>query len=665
MFRAAGLTLLLLATASAAQAQGKAGAQGQPKQPGKAPVRTTTAAKSVPLTGQQRALHALNRLTFGPRPGDVEKVMAMGVDKWIEQQLKPEEIEDSAVEARLAPYRTTRMKPAELVESFPPDGIIRAVADGKKALPKDPLLRLVYSVQVARVRKELQKQDAVKTDAAKPGAAKAGAPTPPPPDTSAQDEARQIADRILALPKGQRMAALAQEVPEKLINFPFLVRGDQRDKFNAELSTEQREAFYSLANPQGVVASELQHTKVLRGLLSERQLQEVMTDFWFNHFNVFLYKNNGAYMTGSYERDVIRPNALGKFHDLLVSTAHHPAMLNYLDNWLSEGPDSPAAKTPGPYHGLNENYGRELMELHTLGVDGGYSQNDVTELARILTGWTIRSPELGGEFAFDPRRHQPGSKTVLGQTIEPGGENEGLAILYILSHHPATAHFISKKLAQRFLADDPPEAVVKRMAAKFLKSDGDIREVLRTLFASPEFWSMTYHRAKLKTPLEFVLSAVRASGTEAPSPDPLVQNLNNMGMPLYQMQVPTGYAMKAESWDNTGALVARLNFSIALTAGKIGGLRFDPLLLLSLAVLNSEDLPRTTAVRAKQHTGADLAIALMQDALIGGDLSKQTETTIRSALAEGDLDKQMANSPAPGLRTVTALVLGSPEFQRR
>jgi uncharacterized protein (DUF1800 family) len=629
--------------------QGKAPGKAGGKAPAKAP------APLLPLTDEERALHALNRLTFGPRPGDVEKVMAMGVDKWIEQQLSPGDIENSALDARLAPSRALRMTSRELVDTFPYDGIIRAVSDGKKPWPKNPLVKLVYSVQVARVREEKQKQDALKP----------GAPAPAPSAKSPQDEAREIADRILALPKGQRMAALEQVPPEKLINFPNQVRGDQRDKFNAEFTPEERETFYALNNPTGVIVGELQQAKVWRAVLSERQLEEVMTDFWINHFNVFLYKGSIPYYLPGYERDAIRPHALGKFQDLLTATAHSPAMLVYLDNMLSEGPDSDAAKRPGPYHGLNENYAREIMELHTLGVDGGYTQGDVIELARALTGWGIAQPEQGGEFQFDPKRHQPGSKTILGQTIDPGGEDEGLAILYILAHHSSTAHFVSKKLAQRFLADDPPEALVKQMAATFTKTDGNIREVLRTLVRSPDFWSPKYHRGKLKTPLEFLISAIRASGTEMVSPDPILQNLNAMGMPLYQKPEPTGYSMKAELWENTGALVNRLNFATSLTGGKMGGLRFDPLLLVTLAVLRSYDLPRMKAVRAKKQSGEDLALALIEDAVLGGELSPATVATIRRQLDDPAVAKQLADAPAAVLRIVTALVLGSPEFQRR
>lgn len=299
-----------------------------------------------------------------------------------------------------------------------------------------------------------------------------------------------------------------------------------------------------MSAPLSVVTTELQQAKLLRAVYSERQLQEVMTDFWFNHFNVYLYKDSDQYLVTSYERDVIRARALGKFKDLLVATAQSPAMLFYLDNWVSEGPKSLAAVAAnkgksvqvGP--GLNENYGRELMELHTLSVNGGYSQHDVTELARVLTGWTIQPLEQGAAFQFDPKKHEPGDKLILGQTISENGMNEGMQVLDMLAHHPNTAKFICKKLAMRFVADNPPPALVDRMAQKFLATDGDIREVLRTMFKSPEFWSPKAYRGKVKTPFEFVVSSLRATGTDLNNPSPLLGTLNRMGMPLYQMVPP-------------------------------------------------------------------------------------------------------------------------------
>src|SRR5208337_2405082 len=346
------------------------------------------------------------------------------------------------------------------------------------------------------------------------------------------------------------------------------LRGGKGPEFLEGLSPKQKETLLAMNNPAGVVTSELAQAKLLRAIYSDRQLEEVMTDFWFNHFNVFMDKGVDRLLITSYERDVIRPHALGKFEDLLVATAKSPAMLFYLDNWLSVGPNSAQAlgipaHPYGPYgrpnlprpnakraSGLNENYGRELMELHTLSVNGGYSQKDVTEVAKVFTGWTLEPPKKGGDFRFEQSMHEPGDKLILGHRIKQNGEKEGLEVLHLLAHNPKTAHFISQKLAMRFVSDDPPAALVDRMTETFLKKDGDIREVLRTMFKSPEFWSPDTYRAKVKTPLEFVVSAVRASGAEVDDARALVGTLNNMGMMPYGMMPPTGYSMKADTWVN-------------------------------------------------------------------------------------------------------------------
>ncbi len=601
------------------------------------------AAKKTPkpprLTDQQKALHALNRLTFGPRPGDVERVMKLGVNAWIEQQLQPQNIADKALETRLAPYRAVRMKPAELLRAFPPQPMIQAITDGRRPQPTEPAERLIVAVQQARLKNQRQNG-------------------PSAPEKEQQEEARLLAERLLAKPRNERMAALLDAPAEKLINFNNLILPDQRNRLDAEFTPAERETFRALPNPQGVVVTELQHAKILRAVLAERQLEEVMTDFWFNHFNVFLFKAATPYYVASYERDVIRPNALGKFKDLLMATAYAPAMLMFLDNFQSTGPNSPAGRNSR--RGLNENYGRELLELHTLGVDGGYTQQDVLEVAKVFTGWTLDQPFLGGGFLFDVRRHEPGSKTVLGETIAEGGENEGRQVLEMLARHPSTARFISRKLAQRFLADDPPEAVVKQMAAAFEKTGGDIREVLRTLFHSPEFYSAQHYRSKTKTPFEFLVSALRASATEVVAPDPVLQSLNALGMPPYAQAVPTGYPEHTASWMTPGALLTRINFVNGLSNGRFPPLRFDPARLIALGILNSSDLTkvRNTLSKSKKPTGVDLAEMLLADAVFAGEISQETGAEIRKQL-------QAANPPSDGLRAVAALALGSPEFQRR
>ncbi len=470
------------------------------------------------------------------------------------------------------------------------------------------------------------------------------------------------------------------------------MKGPKADEFMEGMNPKQKEALKALNNPAQVVGDELMQAKLLRTIYSERQLDEVMTDFWFNHFNVFIGKGADRYLITSYERDVIRPHALGKFEDLLVATAKSPAMLFYLDNWLSVGPNSDVAlgirKNPYPRrryrpfppnpnqakgkgkrnNGLNENYGRELMELHTLGVNGGYTQHDVTELARVLTGWTIDQPQKGGGFKFEERMHDPGIKIVLGHKFKNHGEKEGMEVLHLLAHHPSTAHFICTKLAMRFVSDDPPPALVESMAETFLKKDGDIRDVLKTMFQSPEFWSDNAYRAKMKTPLEFVVSAVRATGADVSDPLPLARQLNTLGMPLYGMQPPTGYSMKSEAWVNSSALLGRMNFSLALMSGKIKGIEVDADRLVSpVADAGSPGVP--PASPDPQRT-----LATLEGSLLAGDVSKQTHDAITKEMenqatapsdAKAAVARKNAPLPATSTGTIAGLILGSPEFQRR
>ncbi len=346
-------------------------------------------------------------------------------------------------------------------------------------------------------------------------------------------------------------------------------------------------------------------------------------------------------------------------------------MLFYLDNSASLGPASQSAgvkpgQAPAPNaqnKGLNENYGRELMELHTLGVDGGYTQADVTQVARVFTGWTIQSLDQGWGFTFDPKKHEPGAKVVLGSTIPESGIDEGTQVLNMLSKNPATAKFVCTKLARRFVADDPPPLLVKKMAQTFLESDGDIKAVLRTMLQAEEFWSPAVYRKKVKTPLEFVVSAIRATGTKVQNPMPVVQALNKMGMPLYQMQPPTGYSTKAETWMNSDALLDRLNYSISLTSGGMGGVNFDPLRVLALGLLARS--PKEEIVPVNTSSGTDAAIRLVQDALIGGQLSSNTDAAIRKNMNDAGMTTHILDDPAKPLATIIGLTLGSPEFQLR
>ena len=662
------------------------------------------AGETMPMDARKRAVHALNRLTFGPRPGDLERVTQMGVDKWIELELHPDKIDNSALDARLAPFRTLHMGTKEIVENFPPDQLIKQIADGKASLPQDPTKRAVYEAQLQRYEDKQERKDKDKPpespaatgdapntsgdapNTCRDGACPVSAGSAPPPDpdqTRRREERRQAnlrAQELLDLPPDERMKEILKMSPEDRREIATTTKGAKADALMEGMSPQQKETMQALNNPEQVVVNELTQSKLLRAIYSERQLDEVMTDFWFNHFNVFINKGADRYLLTSYERDAIRPHALGKFEDLLVATAKSPAMLFYLDNWLSVGPDSEIAlgipphqphrhgHHPGPNSrpqrprgnkarqasGLNENYGRELMELHTLSVNGGYSQKDVTEVARVFTGWTLDQPKQGGAFRFEPRMHQPGEKIVLGHRIKEHGEKEGLEVLHLLAHNPNTAHLISQKLAMRFVSDDPPPALVDRMTHTFLKKNGDIREVLRTMFKSPEFWSPDIYRSKVKTPLEFIVSAVRASGAQVDDARALVGTLNNMGMMPYAMQPPTGYSMKADVWVNSSALLGRMNFALGLAAGKIRGVKIDS--------------PAGTATAVKQATpDPKQTLAALENSLLSGDISKQTHDTISKQLEDPKISQRRSDDPRrpPNVAAITGLILGSPEFQRR
>ncbi|MGB6132004.1 MAG: DUF1800 domain-containing protein [Acidobacteriaceae bacterium] len=583
------------------------------------------AADASPLTQQERVLQALNRLTFGPRPGDVAAVEAMGLNKWIDQQLHPETIDDSALEARLAAYPAMGLSLRDLVAYFPTPAMIRQAEQGRLAIPDDPVEHAIYVDQIADLRERQEKNRAqgselrAQAGEMQPGAPmegqaamqgndappqRAGSPgapdavPPPPPDMDAaqaptvqQAEAKIFADLdatgVTTLPPDQRIRKLVAMQPQDFRDFlQHLSRRDRVALFR-DLTPEQRETVFALINPQLVVGGELLVTRLLRDIYSERQLQAVMADFWLNHFNVYLRKGPFApWYLAQYQNQVILPHALGKFEDLLVATAQSPAMLFYLDQTESVGPNSLAAKRAAmaPYGharmlGINENYGRELMELHTLGVNGGYTQQDVIEVAKVFTGWTIERPDQGGGFFFNENRHEPGSKKVLGHTIREGGEREGLEVLHMLAMSPATAHHVSYEIAQRFVSDNPPPELVNAMAATWMKTGGDIREVLRTMLDSPQFWSQQAYRAKVKTPEEYVISAVRATGGEVVHPAALVEAIAQLGMPLYGCQTPNGYVWTAEAWLNSGELLDRMNFSLALADNSAGTqMRWDDLL---------------------------------------------------------------------------------------
>ena len=672
--------------------------------------RAANSGVTVPqMDDDKRIVHALNRFTFGIRPGDVDRVRNTGLDKWFDEQLHPDKIDDSAIEARLAPFRTLKMSTREMVENFPPPQVLKAIENGRMSMPHDPAKKAVYESRMAAYQQRQQNKE----EKAAAGNANASSTTAQPVEemqrgaeektaSGSNRDSTQMAsaakdapltaeqrkqqkqreeamyadldtDRLLQMLPDDRYKTILKMSAEERLDLAKTYKGPKAMQLVDDMKPEQRETIEAIVQPQAVVGGEISQAKLLRAIYSDRQLDEVMTDFWFNHFNVFIGKGPDRYMINAYEREVIRPHALGKFKDILAATAKSPAMLFYLDNWQSVGPNSELAlygpqrrmarrgrfPRPRPQQGknrpsgLNENYAREIMELHTLGVDGGYTQKDVTELAKVLTGWSIEQPQLGGGFRFNERAHEPGPKYVLGRKIGERGEKEGEEMLDVLAHHPSTAKFISRKLAMRFVSDNPPQSLVDRMAETFQKKDGDIREVLRTLFHSPEFWAADAYRAKMKTPFEFVVSAARASGADIQNALPLVATLNRMGMPLYAMQPPTGYSMKAEAWVNSSALLNRMNFALQLASGKLPGTSLDPQGLVSL----------------HGPAPADPAAALeaMEQSILAGDVSPQTHAVMQKQLSDPQISQRRLDDTdkKPNYGAIAGLIMGSPEFQRR
>jgi uncharacterized protein (DUF1800 family) len=574
-------------------------------------------------TKDQEILHILNRLTFGPRPGDVAQVRKLGIKKWIDQQLHPERLpENPILQAKLAPLDSLRMNDAELTQNFPPPQTVAAIAAGRARLPSDPEKRAVLEQLAQRYKSRLDKKGVQDSKIPEPD-------TTPITDLLSPDEMR-------ALRKGtpeERAAMLGSMPSGKLQNVIFSLPQGARKGLFAYAPVEVRRKMLLTAAPQQVLAHDLLEGKLYRAIYSEKQLDEVLADFWFNHFNVYLDKGADRFLVTSYERDVIRPYVLGNFRQMLEATAKSPAMLWYLDNWQSVSPDSvanPRRNAGQRARGLNENYARELLELHTVGVDGGYTQKDIIEVARCFTGWTIKEPYRGGGFDFNARVHDKGQKVVLGVTIPAGGGIEdGLKVLDIVSRHPSTAHFVAKKLAQRFVSDTPSASLVEAMAKTFQQKNGDLREVMRTMLASKEFWSQGAYRAKVKSPLEMVASAVRATGADVTFAFGLANKIADLGQPLYRKQEPTGYSNSSEDWVNSAALLARMNFALDLTGNKLPGVKVDS--------------------QKFEGDPADIARSILFT-----DASAQTRQAIERGLAE-------KKEPA----VITGLIIGSPEFQRR
>ena len=766
---------------------------------GEAPAATThkAATGAGQISGEQRVLHALNRMTFGPRPGDAAAVARLGVDKWFEQQLNPGSIDDAAFDVRMAQYPATLMPVGELQQRYPGPFALRAMMTGRAPLPSDPVEHALaedqiafYAMAQANAGKLTPAQEnavlsgntvvetapgqAASTDGMQSGAADAaqapvadqaaarrarraqiaagraalgGADMPEAGMQGGEDKQVSAADmaaegmapaagpaavaakarrkaqpmpqedvkRILDLPPTERMQAVLALSPKQMVEFRTGLTPEEMTAVGEGMTPLQRETLAALPGSLRMVALEAMEARLDRDVYSNRQLEAVMTDFWLNHFNVYAGKNqNEPYLLPTYERETIRPHALGTFEDLLVATAKSPAMLVYLDNFRSDGPHSARStrvqqaqerfgangKLKKAATGLNENYGRELMELHTLGVNGGYTQSDVTNVSKVFTGWTLEKGYAGSAYTFDPSRHEPGSKVVLGKTIEyqPGqnGEQEGLEVLHMLATSPATARFISTKLAVRFVSDEPPTALVDRMTAAFLKNGGDIKAVLRTMFHSPEFWSPDVYRAKVKTPLEFVVSAVRAGNVQVDRTQALVQALNKLGMPLYGMQTPNGYGWKQEDWVSTGALVSRMNFSLVLSDDRIPGTRTEWTKLLG-------EGPGAAGVKPVAYTAAVPETAAAKEQrlemiLLGAPVSERTRATVLSQSADTSvaaqaetqfdlggkgggkgtkyagrglerdqkrLDKNGTGPDDPQAAVMAGLLLGSPEFQKR
>ena len=595
-----------------------------------------------PLPADDRIRHALERLTFGPRPGDSDAVRNIGLKRWIDLQLNPKKLPENPVLAeRLRPLESLNLSERQLYLHYPPPQLIRAVARGRAPLPDDPELRaIVLNLSQRYLRKEQ---------------ANAGTAAPDPNDDSDLNLRTKLtgiltAEQIETLKNGrpeEKRALLASIPPNKRSDFVWALRQAERQRLFVLAPVELRRQLMLSVNPQSVVTADLAEGKLLRAIYSTHQLQELLVDFWYIHFNVFIDKGADRFLVPTYERQAIRPHVFGKFYDMLLATAESPAMLFYLDNWQS------VAAGTGPLNakikrGLNENYGRELLELHTLGVDGGYTQKDVIEVARCFTGWTISGPAQGGVFEYRDRIHDKGRKVVLGHVIPAGGGmNDGLKVLEILAHEPATAHFISLKLAQRFVADDPPSALVNRMAQTFLKKDGDLREVMRTMINSKEFWSQGAYNAKIKTPFELVVSAVRATNADVPSAFLLAGVIQRLGEPLYRKIEPTGYSNLNADWVSSAGLLDRMNFALALTHNRV------PQVTVDTSVWQAE----------AQRDPMNLARSLLVT-----DPSSATREAIEKALSSQELQRQLTSNAKAGPPQIPSLIagltIGSPDFQR-
>lgn len=531
------------------------------------------AQRKARATSEDQALHVLSRITFGARPADIERVRQIGVRAFIEEQLSPDSINDTALAKRLEKLPTLNLTTPTIAEQYNP-------------------------------------------------------PKPKPVFTPTPDTAK--------MPESAPTPQTSPTVTPKPTPTPKA--------------------------PQHVV-TELQRAKLLRAVYSERQLNELVVDFWTNHFSIYANKDANRWLMTSFDRDSIRPYAMGRFRDLLGATAKSPAMLYYLDNWQSSilreykaTKDRPA-RTVG---GINENYARELMELHTLGVDGGYTQKDIQEVARCFTGWTIRKPNEEGLFVFNPAAHDNGEKTVLGVTIPAGGGiADGERVLDILAKHPSTAKFVATKLSRRFIGDDPPKAVIDAAAKTFLATDGSVTETLRTILSSQAFLSPASHRNKVKTPFEFVASALRVTGAETDANRPVLDWISRMGQPVYGRVTPDGYPDRASEWLSNNDLISRFNFASALAMNTLKGTSLD-----SAKLATGEDPPATIAKNVLFGTASERTLGEMERVYLETLKPKHT-ATVPVAAGWAAKSKPSDDPKKAAAAKMIALALGSPEFQRR
>ena len=614
----------------------------------------------VALAPAKQAAHVLNRVAFGPRPSDLADIRRVGVERWIRQQLDPAAIPESAVlTSKLTPLRSQKLATWQIFEAYQPvTPQVRIVTPNLNQLLQPDQLRRLLNGTAEERRAVL--------DGLSPEVRQQALPVLPPNVFESLPELRQQVERARQIQNEIRNREFQEQqrkmrpplnellTPEQARDLQFGTTDEKMAVLNSFTGEKRTLVFRSLpaqqvpemfkreamaaSNPRQAVTTELIENKLQRAVYSPRQLEEVLVDFWLNHFNVYRDKNTVGMLLTSYERDAIRPHVLGRFRDMLLATARHPAMLSYLDNFQSRSaPEN--APTPGgvvaiggPNQGLNENYGRELLELHTLGVNGGYTQADVINVARAFTGWTIFDPQRYGEFQFNPQMHDRREKVILGQTFpRGGGEDEGVKIIDMLAAHPSTARFISRKLAQRFVADDPPQALVDRMAATFTKTGGDLRAVMEALLLSREFMSEGAWQAKVKTPFELVTSALRALDADVSDTTALAFRLSEMGMPLYARIDPKGYPNTADAWSGSAGLLARINFANALTTGLITGVKADASAVASQGVRK----------------------ALMD--LTGYEPAADTVAAI----------EQGASGEKPNPNIVAGAIIASPDFQKR